>query len=119
MVHHDIWNYDTPMAPNLLDVSVDGRPRKILAQATKQGLDVRLRPRHRGADLADRGDSGAASDVPGEQTAPTQPIPSRPAPYAQQGLKEEDLIDYTPAIKDSALKPAKRCRMSVISSRRC
>ena len=36
------------------------------------------------------------SDVPGEQTAPTQPIPSRPAPYAQQGLKEEDLIDYTP-----------------------
>lgn len=51
------------------------------------------------------------SDVPGEQTAPTQPIPSKPAPYAQQGLLESDLIDYTPAIKDSALKLARRCRM--------
>ena len=59
MVHHDIWNYDTPMAPNLLDVSVDGRPRKILAQATKQGW-MYVFDRHRGADLADRGDSGAA-----------------------------------------------------------
>jgi len=49
--------------------------------------------------------------VPGEETSPTQPIPSRPAPYAQQGLVESDLIDYTPAIKDSALKLAKRCRM--------
>nr|MCU0617922.1 hypothetical protein [Gemmatimonadaceae bacterium] len=51
------------------------------------------------------------SDVPGEQTARTQPIPSKPAPYALQGLMESDLIDYTPAIKDSALKLAKRCRM--------
>ena len=37
MVHHDIWDYDTPMAPNLLDVTVNGRPRKIVAQTTKQG----------------------------------------------------------------------------------
>src|SRR5262249_24336766 len=51
------------------------------------------------------------SEVPGEQTSPTQPIPSRPAPYAQQGLVAADLIDYTPAIKDSALKLAKKCRM--------
>ena len=51
------------------------------------------------------------SEVPGEQTSPTQPIPSKPAPYAQQGLVEADLIDYTPAIKDSALKLAKKCRM--------
>jgi glucose dehydrogenase len=51
------------------------------------------------------------SDVPGEQTAPTQPIPSKPAPYSQQGLLESDLIDYTPAIRDSALKLAKKCRM--------
>ena len=36
-VHHDIWDYDTPMAPNLLDVTVDGCRRKIVAQTTKQG----------------------------------------------------------------------------------
>jgi glucose dehydrogenase len=51
------------------------------------------------------------SEVPGEQTSATQPIPSRPAPYAQQGLMEADLIDYTPALKDSALKLAHKCRM--------
>jgi quinoprotein glucose dehydrogenase len=51
------------------------------------------------------------SEVPGEQTSATQPIPSRPVPYAQQGLVEADLIDYTPAIKDSALKLAHKCRM--------
>ena len=51
------------------------------------------------------------SDVPGEESSPTQPIPSKPAPYSQQGLVESDIIDYTPAIKDSAMKMAKRCRM--------
>jgi glucose dehydrogenase len=51
------------------------------------------------------------SDVPGEQTSPTQPIPSKPAPYAHQGLQESDLIDYTPEIKAAALKLAQRCRM--------
>jgi quinoprotein glucose dehydrogenase len=51
------------------------------------------------------------SEAPGEETSPTQPIPSRPEPYAQQGLIESDLIDYTPAIKDSALTLAKGCRM--------
>ncbi|HJR35333.1 MAG TPA: PQQ-binding-like beta-propeller repeat protein [Gemmatimonadales bacterium] len=111
MVHHDIWNYDTPMAPNLLDVSVDGRPRKILAQTTKQGW-MYVFDRATGEPIWPIVETPVLqSDVPGEQTAPTQPIPSRPAPYAQQGLKEEDLIDYTPAIKDSALKLAKRCRM--------
>ncbi|HSE51420.1 MAG TPA: PQQ-binding-like beta-propeller repeat protein [Gemmatimonadales bacterium] len=111
MVHHDIWNYDTPMAPNLLDVIVDGRPRKILAQTTKQGW-MYVFDRATGEPIWPIVETPVLqSDVPGEQTAPTQPIPSRPAPYAQQGLKEEDLIDYTPAIKDSALKLAKRCRM--------
>ena len=37
MVHHDIWDYDTPMAPNLLDITVDGKVRKVIAQTTKQG----------------------------------------------------------------------------------
>jgi glucose dehydrogenase len=51
------------------------------------------------------------SDVPGEIAAKTQPIPSKPAPYAQQGLVEADLIDYTPEIKAAALKAAQACRM--------
>jgi quinoprotein glucose dehydrogenase len=110
-VHHDIWDYDTPMAPNLLDVTINGQPRKILAQTTKQGFMYVL-DRVTGQPIWPIVERPVLqSDVPGEQTSPTQPIPTKPAPYAQQGLQESDLIDYTPAIKDSALKLAKQCRM--------
>ena len=111
MVHHDIWDYDTPMAPNLLDVTVDGRPRKIIAQTTKQGWMYVL-DRATGEPIWPIVETPVLqSEVPGEQTAATQPIPSKPAPYAHQGLEAEDLIDYTPAIRDSALALAKKCRM--------
>ena len=111
MVHHDIWDYDTPMAPNLMDVTVNGRPRKIIAQSTKQGWLYTF-DRATGEPIWPIVETPVLqSDVPGEKTAATQPIPSKPAPYSQQGLVEADLIDYTPAIKDSALKLAQRCRM--------
>jgi len=111
MVHHDIWDYDTPMAPNLLDVTVNGQPRKVIAATTKQGW-VYVLDRTTGEPIWPITETPTLqSEVPGEKTSPTQPIPSRPAPYAQQGLVEADLIDYTPAIKDSALALAKKCRM--------
>ncbi|MCC6318447.1 MAG: PQQ-binding-like beta-propeller repeat protein [Gemmatimonadaceae bacterium] len=111
MVHHDIWDYDTPMAPNLLDITVNGQRRKVVAQTTKQGW-IYTFDRATGEPIWPMPETPVLqSDVPGEQTAATQPIPSKPEPYSQQGLLEEDLIDYTPAIKDSALKIAKRCRM--------
>lgn len=111
MVHHDIWDYDTPMAPNLMDVTIDGRVRKIVAQSTKQGW-LYVFDRATGVPIWPIEEKPVLkSEVPGEESAPTQPIPTKPAPYVQQGLEEEDLIDYTPAIKDSALKMAKRCRM--------
>jgi quinoprotein glucose dehydrogenase len=111
MVHHDIWDYDTPMAPNLFDAVIDGRPRKVAAQTTKQGWAY-VFDRATGEPIWPIVETPVLqSDVPGERTAPTQPIPTRPAPYAQQGLEEDDLIAYTPAIRDSALQLAKRCRM--------
>jgi quinoprotein glucose dehydrogenase len=111
MVHHDIWDYDTPMAPNLMDITVDGRPRKVVAQTTKQGW-IYTFDRVTGEPIWPMPETPVLqSDVPGEKTWPTQPIPSRPAPYSHQGLLESDLIDYTPAIKDSALTIAKLCRM--------
>ncbi|MFN8667968.1 MAG: PQQ-binding-like beta-propeller repeat protein [Gemmatimonadaceae bacterium] len=110
-VHHDIWDYDTPMAPNVLDVTVDGKKRKIVAQPTKQGW-LYVLDRVTGEPIWPIVETPVlASEVPGEQSWPTQPIPTKPAPYSQQGLLESDLIDYTPAIKDSALKLAKKCRM--------
>ena len=111
MVHHDIWDYDTPMAPNLLDATIDGKPRKIIAQTTKQGW-MYVFDRATGEPVWPIVETPVLpSEVPGEKAWPTQPIPSKPAPYSQQGLLESDVIDYTPAIRDSALKLAKRCRM--------
>jgi len=111
MVHHDIWDYDTPMSPNLLDITVDGKRRKAVAQSTKQGW-LYVFDRATGDPIWPIVETPVLqSEVPGEIASPTQPIPSRPAPYAQQGLVEADLIDYTPAIKEAALKIAKSCRM--------
>jgi quinoprotein glucose dehydrogenase len=111
MVHHDIWDYDTPMSPNLIDVTVNGTRRKAITQSTKQGWLYTF-DRATGEPIWPIVETPVLqSDVPGEKTSPTQPIPSRPAPYSQQGLVEGDIIDYTPAIKDSALAMAKKCRM--------
>ena len=111
MVHHDIWDYDTPMAPNLMDVTINGRLRKVIAQTTKQGW-VYTFDRATGEPIWPMPETSVLpSDVPGEVAARTQPIPSRPAPFSQQGLLASDLIDYTPTIKDSALKLANNCRM--------
>jgi quinoprotein glucose dehydrogenase len=111
MVHHDIWDYDTPMAPNLLDITVNGQRRRAIAQTTKQGF-IYTFDRGTGEPIWPMVETSVLqSDVPGEETAKTQPIPSKPAPYAQQGLEEDDLIDYTPEIKAAALHLARMCRM--------
>jgi quinoprotein glucose dehydrogenase len=111
MVHHDIWDYDTPMAPNLLDITINGKPRKIIAQTTKQGF-IYTFDRATGEPIWPIVETPVEqSEVPGEQTSKTQPIPTKPLPYAHQGLEEDDLIDYTPEIKAAALHLAKLCRM--------
>ena len=111
MVHHDIWDYDTPMSPNLLDINIGGRMRKAVAQTTKQGW-VYTFDRVTGEPIWPIVETPVLqSEIPSEKTWPTQPIPTKPVPYSQQGLQASDLIDYTPAIKDSALKLAQRCRM--------
>jgi quinoprotein glucose dehydrogenase len=111
MVHHDIWDYDAPMSPNIMDVTVNGQRRQVIAQTTKQGW-VYTFDRVTGVPIWPMPETPVLqSDVPTEQTSATQPIPSKPAPYSQQGLMEADLIDYTPALKDSALKLARKCRM--------
>jgi quinoprotein glucose dehydrogenase len=111
MVHHDIWDYDTPMAPNLMNVRVNGRERRAVAVTTKQGW-VYTFDRATGEPIWPIEEKPVPqSEVPGEKTSPTQPIPSKPAPYSQQGLLESDLIDYTPEIKAAALTLARKCRM--------
>ena len=106
MVHHDIWNYDTPTAPVLMNVTVDGREVKGIFQATKQAFLYAL-DRETGEPIwpiEER--STAQSNIPGEQLSATQPFPTRPAAYDLQGRTEDHLIDYTPEIKELARQVA-------------
>ena len=101
-VHHDVWNYDTPTAPVLMDVNVDGRQVKGVFQATKQAFLYAL-DRETGEPIWPIEERPIPqSQVPGERLSPTQPFPTKPAPYDLQGRQPEHLIDYTPEIYERA-----------------
>ena len=110
-VHHDVWNYDNPTAPNLVDITVDGRDVKALVQTTKQGWAYVL-DRETGEPVWPIEERPVPqSDVPGEQLSPTQPFVTRPAPYELQGISEDDLIDFTPELRAQALEIVANFRM--------
>ena len=103
-VHHGLWDYDNPAAPNLLDITVEGRRIKALAQITKQGY-VYTFDRVTGKPVWPIEEKPAPpSDVPGEKASPTQPVPSKPAPFEYQGSDPRDLVDFTPEIRALAEK---------------
>jgi quinoprotein glucose dehydrogenase len=107
LVKHDIWNYDTPTAPVLLDVTVGGRRIPGLFQVTKQSW-VYSYNRHTGEPIWPMVERPAPqSKVPGEKLAATQPHVTRPAPFDLQGRREEDVIDFTPEIRKIALQRAR------------
>ncbi len=107
LVKHDIWNYDTPTAPVLMDVTVSGRRIPGLFQVTKQSWVYSFN-RHTGEPIWPMEERPAPqSKVPGEKLAATQPYVTRPAPFDLQGRTEEHLIDYTPEIRKLALQRAK------------
>jgi quinoprotein glucose dehydrogenase len=111
ITHHDIWNYDLPCAPALVDVTVDGRPVKALVQLTKQGYAYVL-DRVTGQPVWPFEERPApASDVPGERAWPTQPHPTKPPAYERQGYVEDDLIDFTPELRAKAVSIAKQYRL--------
>jgi len=107
LIHHDIWDYDMPPAPILLDINVDGRPIKAVVQTGKQAFTY-VFDRTNGQPVWPIPERPVKqTDLPGEWTSPTQPIPSKPPAFDQQGLKESDLIDFTPALRQEALAALK------------
>jgi quinoprotein glucose dehydrogenase len=103
-VRHDIWDWDNPTAPILADVTIDGQPREIVVQITKQAFAFVL-DRVTGKPIWPIEDRPVpASDVPGERAALTQPFPTRPAPFDRQGVTAGDLIDFTPELRAEAIK---------------
>jgi glucose dehydrogenase len=111
MVHHDIWNYDNPNAPKLLDVKMGSRTVPVVVETTKQGWAYVFN-RETGEPIWPIEEREVPqSDVPGERVSPTQPFVTKPPPFELQGTSEDDLIDFTPELREQALEIASNYRM--------
>jgi quinoprotein glucose dehydrogenase len=102
ITHHGLWDYDLPTAPILLDITVNGRRIKAVAQITKQAFTF-VFDRLTGEPVWPIEERPVPqSDVPGEKSSRTQPFPTRPPPFDRQGVTADDLIDFTPELRAKA-----------------
>lgn len=109
LIHHDIWDWDNPSAPVLADLP---NGRKVVMQVTKQSW-VYTFDRVTGEPIWPIEERPVpAGDVPGEWYSPTQPFPTRPAPFDRQGFTEADLIDFTPELYAEAKQAIEKFRLS-------
>jgi quinoprotein glucose dehydrogenase len=112
--HHPLWDMDISSPPILADINVDGRAVKAVAQPTKQGIlyvfdrvtgkpvwPIEEKPVEKGT-------------VPGEWYSPTEPMPTKPPAYARNGVSMDDLIDFTPALHEQALKIVSKYKIGPI-----
>src|SRR5262245_20472979 len=114
LVHHPIWNMDIAAAPILVDLTVGGKPVKAVAAMGKQAMLYLFNRVTREPMFPIEERPVPQSDVPGEKTSPTQPFPTRPPPYDHQGVTLDNLIDFTPELRDEALKIASRYKTGPI-----
>ena len=102
-LRHDLWDHDLPVYPNLVTVHHDGERIDAVAQVTKTGY-VFLFDRETGKPLFEIEERRVpASDIPGEQASPTQPIPVKPPPFSAQSLDESNITDIGEANRASVL----------------
>ena len=102
-VHHGLWDYDNPAAPNLVDIVVDGKPIKAVAQITKQGFCY-VFDRVTGEPVWPIEERAVPpATMPGEIASPTQPHPTKPPAFEYQGVTIDDLVDFTPEIRQIAV----------------
>jgi quinoprotein glucose dehydrogenase len=104
LVHHGLWDMDIPCAPILADINVDGRTIKAVAQPTKQAW-VYVFDRATGQPVWPIEERPVPqSTIPGEKTSPTQPFPTKPPAFDHQGVAIDDLIDFTPELRQKAVE---------------
>ena len=103
LVHHDLWDYDLPQAPKLLTIRQNGRTNDVIAHATKMGF-LFVFERETGRPIWPIEERRVPqSDVPGEHSSPTQPFPTRLAPFARQTFTGQDINPFLPAAEREAL----------------
>ncbi len=113
-VHHDLWDYDNPPAPVLVTVKGGGTSVDAVVQLTKMGR-VFVLDRDTGKPIFPVAEvPEPPSDVPGEETSPTQPFPLKPPPLTRQAITEADLTNITPEAHASALERFRRYRSGSI-----
>ncbi len=115
LIHHGIWDNDIPCAPILADIVVNGRPVKALAQPTKQAV-LYVFDRVSGKPIWPIDERPVPKgDVPGEWYSPTQPFPldshGQLFAYDRQGFVEDDLIDFTPELREEAKQIVSKYRL--------
>jgi quinoprotein glucose dehydrogenase len=107
-IHHEIWDYDMSSAPLLMDVNIDGKPRKVVANPSKMGF-LYVFDRITGKPVWPIPEKKVEKGtVPGEWYSPTQPIPTKPKAYARTGTSVDELIDFTPALRAEAVEAVKK-----------
>ena len=111
-IHHGLWDYDFPTSPNLVDITVDGRPIQALVQVSKQGFAYTF-DRVTGEPVwpIEERPVPTETNMPNEWVSPTQPFPTKPAPFEYQGVTIDDLVDFTPEIRAMAVEAVKPYRL--------
>ena len=115
-IHHGLFDWDFPTGPNLLDITVDGREIKAIAQVSKQAFTYVL-DRVTGEPVWPIEERPVPQgNVPGEWYSPTQPFPTKPPPFDRQGITIDDLIDFTPELRAEAIEIADRAQFGPLFS---
>ena len=104
LVHHDLWDYDLPQSPKLVTLRQNGRTIEAVAQATKMGFVFVFERKTGKAVFPIEERAVPQSDVPGEASWPTQPFPTKPAPFARQSFTEKDVNPFLPPAELEAMK---------------
>ena len=117
VVHHGVWDYDFPTHPNLVDITVAGREIRAIAQVSKQGFTY-VFDRVSGEPVWPIEERSVETDtnLNGEVLSPTQPFPTKPLPFEDQGSSIDQLVDFTPDIRSIAVEAVKNHRLGGLFS---
>jgi quinoprotein glucose dehydrogenase len=111
LVHHGLWDYDLPGPPELVTLHVNGKKIDAVVQLTKTGWAF-VFDRVSGKPVWPIEERAVpSSNVPGEHASPTQPFPTKPPAFEQQGVTLDDAFDLTPELKAEAQEAMKKYRI--------
>ncbi len=104
IVHHDLWDFDLPVAPKLMTITRNGERIPIVIQPSKHGFIFAFDRRNGEPIWPIEERAVPTSDIPGEHASPTQPYPTWPQPFMRQEFNVEDINPYLPEADQEALR---------------